>query len=361
MTTPKFTFPRMPENTVRIKDIAIEAGVSTGTVDRVLHNRGRVSLKVKKNVLSIIERLNYQPNFIARALGSNRRYEIAALIPDTKVDPYWEFPQSGIIKASEDLKQYGIFVKRFIFDPYNVDSFLQKAKEVSFDQPDGILIAPIFHREALPLLQKWKERQIPLVFFNTQLSDFDPLSYIGQDSYQSGLLAAKLCHYGQPQPCSFLIAHIDEDISNSAHLIKKEQGFFNYFEDNKLTNYQVYRAELTRSSPTFESDLTNLIKSYPNLRCIFITSSKAYAIAAYLEKHKIKNINVIGYDLIEKNIDFLKKGNISFLINQNPKGQGYWGIQALSDHLALKKKVSPIKYLPLDIITKENYSYSLDI
>jgi len=33
---------------IRIKDIATLAGVSEGTVDRVLHNRGEVSEKVKR-------------------------------------------------------------------------------------------------------------------------------------------------------------------------------------------------------------------------------------------------------------------------------------------------------------------------
>jgi LacI family transcriptional regulator len=68
----------------------------------------------------------------------------------------------------------------------------------------------------------------------------------------------------------------------------------------------------------------------------------------------------MGYDLMPKNLYFLNKGVISFLINQNPKGQGYWGIYLLTDHLVFKKEVPIIKYLPLDIVTKENLNYFLD-
>ena len=39
----------MPEK-IRIKDIAESAGVSVGTVDRVLHNRPNVSAKARKKV-----------------------------------------------------------------------------------------------------------------------------------------------------------------------------------------------------------------------------------------------------------------------------------------------------------------------
>lgn len=35
---------------IRIKDIAVMAGVSEGTVDRVLHNRGEVSQKSREAV-----------------------------------------------------------------------------------------------------------------------------------------------------------------------------------------------------------------------------------------------------------------------------------------------------------------------
>ena len=65
----------------------------------------------------------------------------------------------------------------------------------------------------------------------------------------------------------------------------------------------------------------------------------------------------MGYDLLEHNIRFLNEGVIDFLINQNPKKQGYRGIYALADALVFKKEVAPLKYLPLDIITRENLEY----
>ena len=91
-----------------------------------------------------------------------------------------------------------------------------------------------------------------------------------------------------------------------------------------------------------------------------MTTSKAYDIVGWLEEQGIKGVKIIGYDLIPKNLHFLQTGQISFLINQNPKGQGYWGINQLADHLVFKKEVSELKYLPLDIVTKENASYYVE-
>jgi LacI family transcriptional regulator len=352
----------MANNVVRIKDIALKAGVSTGTVDRVIHNRGRVSEKVKEDVLKILAEMNYEPNMFARALSSNKTYNLAALIPDPLADSFWDAPKTGIEKAEKELKQYGVVVRQYIFNPYDANSFVQQANAVSEAMFDGIILSPIFYRESLLFFEKWKKEKIPFVLFNTQIAEFDPLSYIGQDSFQSGCLAGKLIHYGEPNGCSVLIAHIDEEISNAAHLITKENGFRNYFHQYKLDKkYNILRIELNRcSEEEFNSRLDAIINNTPDLKSIFVTTSKAHDIAKYLVDRKITDIRLVGYDLIPENIEYLNAAVISFLINQNPKGQGYWGIHHLADCLVFKKDVPVLKYLPLDIVTKENLNYYVD-
>lgn len=347
---------------VRIKDIAEKAEVSTGTVDRVLHNRGRVSEKVKEKVLRIAKELNYEPNMLARALVSKRDYRIATLIPDPELDEYWEAPYKGIEKAEKDLRQYGVTVVHHLYDLNDAQSFKEAAEKVTDSEFDGILLAPLFYREALTFLNKWKRRGIPFNLFNTHIPDYEPLSYIGQDSYQSGVLAAKLLHYGHPQPATFIIAHINEDVPNSSHLIKKEQGFIDYFQQQTPENFQIAQTELNGdpNKPEFSEKLDRLLKKHPDTAGFFVTNSRAHTIASYLYRSQQTQIRLVGYDLLPKNLAYLEKGVISFLINQNPEGQGYWGIQILIDHLIFKKKISAIKYLPLDIITRENLNYYLE-
>ncbi|SDD72187.1 transcriptional regulator, LacI family [Mucilaginibacter pineti] len=354
--------PSSKNTPIRIKDIAVKAQVSAGTVDRVIHNRGRVAEDVKERVLKIIKELNYEPNLMARVLGSKKQYYFAALFPDHSYDVFWLAPKLGIEKAEQDLKQYNVVVEQFVFNPHDVADYEKKAAELTAKKPDGILLSPIYYKETLPFFEKWNKEKIPFVLFNTQIADFDPLSYIGQDSYQSGLLAGKLVHYGQPEACSILIAHIDEKISNAQHLVKKEQGFRNYFAQKDLGHkYNILRVELKRSSQSdFIKSLDELIESTPDLKHIFVTTSQAYDIAKYLEQRRITHIKLTGYDLIPANLHYLANGAISFLINQNPKGQGYWGIYQLADHLVFKKEVAIIKYLPLDVVTQENLNYFLD-
>ena len=354
--------PSSKNTVVRIKDIALKANVSTGTVDRVIHNRGRVAEDVRERVLKILNEVNYEPNMMARMLGSKKQYYFAALLPDPANDAFWMAPKAGIDKAEQDLKQYGVMVEKFFFDAQDVNDYVKQAAELTKRKPDGILLSPVYYNETLPFFEKWNAEKIPFVLFNTQIAEHDPLSYIGQDSYQSGLVAAKLVHYGQPAPCSILIAHIDEEISNARHLVKKEQGFRNYFTQNNLEHqFKILRVELKRASLSgFIKKLDEVIESTPDLKQIFVTTSPAYEIARHLQQRHITHIKLIGYDLIPHNLHYLNEGTISFLINQNPKGQGYWGIYQLAEHLVFKKEVPILKYLPLDIVTKENLNYFID-
>lgn len=53
-----------------IKEIAAFAGVSRGTVDRVLNNRGGVSQKTADKIRRIMEEQNFQPNLAGMALAT---------------------------------------------------------------------------------------------------------------------------------------------------------------------------------------------------------------------------------------------------------------------------------------------------
>ncbi|WP_138477535.1 substrate-binding domain-containing protein [Dyadobacter bucti] len=352
----------MKKKIVRIKDIAEKAQTSKGTVDRVLHNRGRVADDVRERILKIIEELNYEPNFIAQSLKSQRTFNLVALIPDPHVDPYWEAPKAGLEKAEKELRQYGIYISQLIFNPHEVTSFIAKAEEATKENPDGVLIAPIFYKEVLPFFKEWATKDIPYVLFNTQIEHVDPLCYIGQDSFQSGELAAKIICFGLQSPGSILVAHINEDISNSAHLITKEEGFRNYFARKaEREKFRIVTKEINFSEGTsLDMQLDQILTDEPQLSAVYVTNSKAFEIASYLERKGLNDIKLVGYDLLKPNLDYLDKEIISFLINQNPLGQGYWGIHQLANHLVFKKEIQPIKFLPLDIITKENLDYYLD-
>ena len=75
------------------------------------------------------------------------------------------------------------------------------------------------------------------------------------------------------------------------------------------------------------------------------------------EKKEKKGFNLMGYDLLQRNVDCLKQGSIFFLIAQQPTLQGFDGIKALCEYLILKKEITRENFMPIDLLTKENIEF----
>lgn len=67
--------------TASLADVAALAGVSAGTVSRVLSRPDMISEATRKRVLEAVERIGYVPNGAARAMAMRRTMAVGALIP----------------------------------------------------------------------------------------------------------------------------------------------------------------------------------------------------------------------------------------------------------------------------------------
>jgi len=349
---------------IGIKDIAKKAGVSKGTVDRVLHNRGNVSPDARKKVEAAMEELDYQPNMIASALASKKTKKVAVLIPDSKNDPFWEQPTVGILKAKKTLRDYPITINEYYFRDADPQHFLELGEKIIAGKYHAVLISPSYYQEASTILKKLELNNIPYVQINTFLSRDSEhfLAYIGQDSYASGILAAKLINFGIDDEGSAMILHLEKDIYNAKHLVDKENGFNDFFKNHKRENLKIVHASF---GDIFQKDalknyLKNTLDSHPNVKGIFVTTSRTFHIVPTLNELNRTDIKLVGFDLIENNLKHLHEDSIHFLINQNPQKQGFLGIMNLFNHLFLKKEIKHIQMLPLDVVMKENVEYYLE-
>lgn len=348
---------------IRIKDIAVKAGVSTGTVDRVIHNRGNVSPVTRQRVKEVMEELGYEPNIMASTLAYNRTFRIVVLLPDYKNDPYWELPRQGIEKAHLATRHYGLVLDWFFFDPLRVDDFTEKAASIwkSPQAPDAVLFAPVFLKESQSLLDRCRETGTPNVMINTNVQNSNSLCYVGQDSYQSGVLAARLLNFGVNQGETVLMLNLDQSITNAKHLIDKERGFRDYWNDKSERRISIIKKDFEdfNIQDELQALLDGLFRDHPRLSGIFVSNSRAYRVVECLSEHQLNKIKIVGYDLIDANVQYLRSNKIDFIINQNPVKQGYLGLTNIANHLIFKKEIDPLQYLPLDIVVQENLEYYL--
>ena len=347
---------------VTIKDIALKAGLSVGTVDRVLHKRGYVSDTARETVEKALTEMGYEPNLMASTLAYNRIIRFVALTPDPAADPYWEQPYNGIRQAAETLRHYNVQIEMVLFNLFEAPDFVAKANSILANPPDGLVFPPLLLKEGEWLLGQCAAAGIPVVNFNTQTEQQKPLSYIGQDSYQSGILAARLLDFALHEKETVMVLNLDKAITNARHIQEKERGFRQYFSALEKNDIQVvkYDFENFENQPALKQFLKEKFQEHPQLAGIFITNSRVHQLVHALPHRKHRHLRIVGFDLIAPNIALLAAGKVHFIINQNSVEQGYRSAVTLFNHLLKKENPDAEQYLPLDIVVAENVQYYLD-
>lgn len=339
-----------------IKEIAKKANVSIATVDRVIHNRTGVAKKTKDKIDAIIKEFNYQPNIFARRLASRKIIRFASLIPAVSDETsFWAAPLNGINEAEEVIAQYGIKVDKYFFDQNDIQSFNASANQILEGNYDGVLLAPSFIEESQEFTKSCEEQKIPYVFINSDIPENKSLAYIGPDLFQSGYLAAHLISFLIKEDESVLIVNVSREMSNHHHVLRKEEGFRAYLTKHQKKNKIIKKDIRNTDYSSITSSLDEILKE--DIRTIFVTNSRVSSIARYIEEKGIKNMIVVGYDFLDQNIDYLKKDVISFLICQKPQEQAYRGIMQLYNTLVHFSEAEKVQFMPIDIITRENYQF----
>ncbi len=343
---------------IRIKDIAKLADVSVGTVDRVIHGRNGVSESSRKRVEEILKQLNYQPNMYASALASNKKYVFACLLPQHDAGEYWTAVETGINDALIVYSDFNINITLSYYDPYDYHSFTDAAKAILEQNPDGILFAPTVPQYTKPFTEELQRRETPYIYIDSNLKDQPALSFFGQDSHQSGYFAARMLMLLAGDEDEIVIFRkINEGIVGSNQQERREIGFREYMREHH-PDCLIWELDLHAKRDTEDTQmLDDFFVRHPKVKNGITFNSKVYIIGEYLLKRQISEFNLMGYDLLQRNVDCLKQGSVFFLIAQQPVLQGYNGIKTLCDYLILKKEVQREHFMPIDLLTKENIEF----
>ena len=98
---------------VTIKDIADECGVSIGTVDRILHQRGRFSSETEEKVRRAMERLGYTPKHTSSDIFPKFSFKIGVNYPyDPTPGFFWKDADTGVALGEQTLRDMGIEIIR---------------------------------------------------------------------------------------------------------------------------------------------------------------------------------------------------------------------------------------------------------
>jgi len=336
-----------------IKQIAALAGLSIGTVDRVLYKRGRVSAETRARVEAIIEKYHFTPNPIARRLKRNRAYTFCAVLPRRDQDAgYWGQAMGGINEAVEEIRLLGADTEVIEFDRYDMGAFQAAAREALANKPDGLVFAPIMPDKTAAFIETMDLKRIPYVFFDADPPGTKPLCAIRQDPFRGGYFAGRLMHLlagNFTRPAVVLDAH-GEDY----HIIRRRDGFLAYAAEHNLPvitqEYSNYRGvELS------EDEIFDFLSAHEGISGLFITNCLAHRVAGSAERAgRAGEFVIIGYDLTPKNRDLLQNGGVNAVISQRPDYQGRLALRTLYRSMVLEQEAPEKVEIPLDVYLKEN-------
>ena len=185
-----------------------------------------------------------------------------------------------------------------------------------------------------------------------------PLAFFGQNSRQSGYFAARmLMLLARDEKEIVIFRKIHEGIVGSNQQENREIGFRQYMKEHH-PSCNILELDLHAERNDEDNEmLDEFFRAHPSVKNGITFNSKVYIVGEYLQSRGKKDFNLIGYDLLERNVTCLKEGSVSFLIAQQPELQGLNGIKALFDHLIFKKDVTCINYMPIDLLTVETIDY----
>lgn len=339
---------------VTIEDIAKAAGVGKGTVDRVLHNRGRVAPETRRRVLKYIEELNYKPNMAARMLAKKRTYRIAVTYHNMEKE-FWGQIESGIDRAEEEYRQQGVIIDKFVLSELDVNKQVEVIKHVIAEKYDGLAIVPYCSKRVRTALDEAVESGVRVIVFNND-EKCKNSSYVGDDTLQSGRTAGKLMSLIAKPNSNYIVVIPGAGLMGA--LDKRYQGFQEVIGRLRKDLNLISVVDAENNYQNAYISVKGMLKDY-QIDAIYATNTIiADAAKAVEEQGKQNEIRMIGHDLTDSVLKYIRNGTIDISIGQEPEFQGYTAISNLCRQLLLEEKNQEDVYTRIEIVVAENEKYS---
>ena len=268
-----------------LKDVAREAGLSVGTVSRVLNNRGYISEETRQSVDRAMKKLNYRPNEMARSLSRRRSTMIGVIVPSIS-HPYF----AKLISCLESTAHREGYEILLFASQGKVDREEEYVMACSSNRVAGLILCSGAVRTA-----KLKNLGFPVVAYERLLNDAD--AGVECNNYEGGVLAAEeLIRCG----CrNVLCIRGASEVSMPADL--RRDGFLDTCYRNEGVQTHVYSCSQEHIADLrYTPELCACLDEFPDVDGVFATSD---VIAAQLMgvlqnrgRRIPEDVKVIGYD-----------------------------------------------------------------
>ncbi len=338
---------------VTIKQIAEIAGVSRGTVDRVLNNRGHVNRETADRIRSIASSLNYVPNKAAKSLAALKRgIKLGYIILSQGDNPFFGQLESGIREKAQELQEYGVSLSIEYGDyssPEYQDELIDKLVNNGID---GLAICGFNFQSTAEKLRSLTLCDIPVVTVNTDIPDSGRLAYVGSNYKKSGRTAGRIMEIatgGKARVGIILGSH-----SVLCHS-ERVEGFISYLNEHASGIIISNIKENHDDDYISYSIATEMLTSHDPVDAIYLASAGTLGVCKAIETVGRKHPVFLCYDRFPQIEPMLKNRVITATICQQPFYQGSKPLDILFNKIAMD--IFPDKenyYTNIEILVSEN-------
>lgn len=335
-----------------IKEIAELAGVSRGTVDRVLNNRGSVNSNTAEKILEIAKALDYKPNRAGIVLAAQKKKLKLGVILFSVDNPFFEDVLKGIESKAAELAGYNcsVIVKQVHFD---ITEQLAAIDELEKEEVNGIAMAPCNHISIKNRINALYEKGIPVVTLNTDIEGSKRIAYVGSHYTHSGETAAGLMHLMTSGEVKVGI------ISGSSDILCHTERIAGF---KKALKERYHNIHIVDTIENHDDDIESyektsaLLSAHPDINALFFAAAGVYGgCRAVISAGLANQIRILAFDQVATTKELVKEGIIAATICQQPKIQGTKPLDILFAYLTageIPKK--EFHYVAVDIRIKEN-------
>ncbi|MDN5313371.1 MAG: ribose transport system substrate-binding protein [Thermoanaerobacteraceae bacterium] len=238
---------------------------------------------------------------------------------------FWQAVKQGAEKAAKDYN-----VEITFEGPENesmVDKQVEMLQAALNKNPKAICLAALDSKAVIPLLEKAKAANIPVIGFDSGVDSDIPVTTAATDNVKAAAAAAdKMAELIGGKGEVAVIVH--DQTSRTG--IDRRDGFVNRikekYPDIKIVDIQYGGGDQLKSTDLAKA----IIQAHPNLKGFFGANEGSIigVLNGVKEMNKEGKIVVIGYDSGKQQIDAIKSGVEAGAITQDPIGIGYKAVEA---------------------------------
>lgn len=336
---------------VTIEDVALAAGLSVATVDRVLNGRAAVRPQTAQKVEKAIRQLNYQPDRLAARLAKGQEYRFCFVLPEGNNDFMIGLGEEVRAMASHLVSERVQIDLRLtdVFDAATLAATLDSIGDIY----DGVAVVALDHPRVREAINGLVERGVSVVTLVSDVPSSKRVHYAGIDNSSAGRTAATLMgrFLGGKTGKVGLIAG---SLSLRDHIERRfgfEQVLAQEFPQLSILPVLESRDDWQR----VEKVTAEMLSAHPDLIGIYNVGAGARGIVAALENTgRQKQITYIAHELTDHTRRALVDGTIDAIINQNAGHEVRSAVRVLMAKADRTPLIEAMEHIRIDIFVRDN-------